>query len=335
MLEAHYDALSLVLPVLRARLAWAKALSTSCHTRGGRMREENSMDLGYVYAVITLLIWSSFVVISRYGSRGILNPFDIAALRIGTAALVLSPWWFPRLMNPAKRQLTAYQTVTVALLAGIGYPLVAYTGFKFAPANHGAVLISGMLPFFTSVLAIFWLHERPNHVRMAGLALIMLGVGTLLVHSMASSTVGKHVILGDALLLGASILWSMFTVLLKYWKVRAFDVTLGVSAASALIYLPIYLLFLPKNITHAPWQDIALQAIFQGIVVVCIAMWTYARAAELLGTVRVVIMMSAVPVVGALLAIPMLGEQMSSGLALGVSITFLGTFMGAMAKPGR
>lgn len=297
------------------------------------MREEKSVDAGYVYAVITLLIWSSFVVVSRYGSKGTLNPFDIAALRIGTAALVLCPWWIPRLLHPERRQLTPAQSLTFALLAGIGYPLVAYAGFIFAPASHGAVLISGMLPFFTSVLAVFLLRERPSHVRLAGLVLIMAGVGTLLANSMAAGGSGRSVILGDVILLGASVLWSLFTVLLKYWKVRAFDVTLGVSAVSAIIYLPIYLLLLPKHILATPLRDIALQSVFQGMIVVCVAMWTYARAAELLGTVRVVIMMSAVPVVGALLAIPLLGEQLSGGTALGVGVTFLGALLGAMARP--
>ncbi len=297
------------------------------------MQEQKSIDAGYFYAVITLLIWSSFVVVSRYGSKGILTPFDIAALRIGSAALALSPWWLPRLFRPEQRRLSIVQSVTLALLAGIAYPLVAYTGFVFAPASHGAVLISGMLPFFTSVLAIFMLRERRSHVRLAGLALIMVGVATLLAHSMALAGSGRNVLLGDALLLLASMLWSLFTVLLKHWKVRAFDVTLGVVAVSAILYLPVYLLFLPQHLSRAPLHDIALQAVFQGLVVVCIAMWTYARAAELLGTVKVVIMMSAVPVVGALLAVPLLGEQLSGGTAVGVGITFLGAFIGAMARP--
>lgn len=297
------------------------------------MSETKPVEAGYVYAVVTLLIWSSFVVVSRYGSKGVLTPFDIAALRIGTAALALSPWWVPRAIDAGRRQLPLKQSMTFALLAGIGYPLVAYTGFIFAPASHGAVLISGMLPFFTSIAAFLLLGERPGHVRVAGLLLIMTGVGTLLWTSMASHGLGKKVLLGDAILLSASVIWSLFTVLLKYWKVRAFDVTLGVSAMSALLYLPIYLLFLPKNIMAAPLKDILLQAFFQGILVVCVAMWTYAKAAELLGTVRVVIMMSAVPVVGALLAIPVLGESLSAGTAMGVTITFLGALIGAMARP--
>ncbi len=289
--------------------------------------------MGYVYAAITLLIWSGFVIVSRFGSKGILNPFDIAALRIGTAALVLSPWWVPRLLKPRLRQLSWYQSLLFALIAGIIYPLLAYTGFIYAPASHGAVLISGMLPFFTSVLAIFLLKEIPNPVRSVGLALIVSGVITLFIANEHNSSKDTSMyIIGDAILLVASLVWATFTVLLKYWQVRAFDVTLGVVAVSALIYLPIYALFLPKNIGAAPIGQIALQAFFQGFLVVCCAMWTYAKATELLGPVKVVIMMSGVPVVGTLLAVPFLGETLTAGTALGAAITFLGALIGAMAR---
>lgn len=294
---------------------------------------------GYLYAVITLLIWSGFVVVSRQGSNGVLNPFDIAALRIATAALVLSPWWIPRLFNPALRKLKVYQSLTFALIAGILYPVTAYTGFVYAPASHGAVLISGMLPFFTAFLAFFMLGERPNMMRSVGLILILSGVCTLFganlmgASPMAVSTDAGKVLRGDIILLTASLLWSLFTVLLKRWQVRAFDVTLGVSAVSALIYLPIYLLFLPKHIAIAPIEQVGLQAFFQGFLVVCCAMWTYAKAAEILGAVKVVILMSAVPVVGTLLAVPVLGEVLTPAILVGAGITFLGALIGAAAKP--
>ncbi|WP_022955951.1 DMT family transporter [Perlucidibaca piscinae] len=290
-------------------------------------------DTGFLYAAVTLLIWSSFVVVSRLGAESTLTAFDISALRIATAALVLSPWWLPRLLRPALRQLRWYQSLSFAMLAGIFYPLLAYLGFESAPASHGAVLISGMLPFFTSVLAFFLLGERPGRTRVLGLVLILSGVLTLLFSQHAPAASSASTLSGDLCLLGASAVWSLFTVLLKVWRVRAFDVTLGVSAFSALIYLPVFLLFLPSQLAQASYAEIGLQAFFQGFVVVCVAMWTYARAVELLGSVRVVIMMSGVPVVGVLLAIPVLGEALSAGSALGTVLVFLGALLGAMNKP--
>lgn len=287
--------------------------------------------LGYLYATLTLLIWSGFLIVSRLGGKSPLNPFDITALRLTGAALALAPWWIPRVLKPELRRLPVIKAGVFALLAGILYPLIAYTGLRFAPASHGAVLISGMLPFFTTILALFLLNEKPNKVRVAGLALILTGVLTLLL----AGQQGQHeaaILQGDILLLMGSLVWALFTVLLKRWQASAFEVTLGVSAMAALSYLPLYLLFLPKQIMLATWSQIALQVIFQGVIVVCVAMWTYAKAVEILGASRVVIMMSGVPVVGALLGVSFLGESLTSGVALGVAITFLGALVGAMVR---
>lgn len=299
------------------------------------MKAPISADAGYLYAAITLLIWSGFVVVSRLGSTGTLTPYDIDALRIGTSALVLAPWWLPRLLKSGLRQLRWYQSLTLAMLAGITYPLASYTGFQISPASHGAVLISGMLPFFTSIFAGLLLGERPNRIRLLSLALILTGVMILLFTSIATLPAGQSTLKGDLFLLAASCLWSLFTVLLKLWQVKAFDVTLGVAAVSSLIYLPVFALFLPSNLSIASWQEIALQSFYQGFVVVCVAMWTYAKAVELLGSMRVVIMMSGVPVVGALLAVPILGEALTPGSALGAAIVFLGALLGAMARPAK
>lgn len=289
-------------------------------------------EVGYLFAGLTLLIWAGFVVVSRIGGQSALNVFDIAALRIATAAMVLSPWWVPRLLRPRLRQLRWYQSLLFALLAGIGYPLVAFTGMVFAPASHGAVLISGMLPFFTTTLAFMLIGERPSPGRMAGLGLILLGVGTLFFGSVQTTGPDGRMLLGDLILLIAGLIWSLFTVLLKRWQVRAFDVTLGVVAVSALIYLPIYALLLPKNIAHASIGQSLLQAFYQGFVVVCVALWSYAKAAEMLGAVRTVIILSGVPVVGVLLSVAVLGEQLTAGSALGAAIAFLGALIGAVAR---
>lgn len=290
-------------------------------------------EAGYLFAVITLLIWSSFVIVSRMGGKSDLTPYDITALRIGTAAAVLSPWWLPRLLRPSLRRLALHQSLLFAALAGICYPLLAYGGFQHAPASHGAVLISGMLPLFTSLFAYFMLGERPTLARVLSMLLIVGGVATLFSANLSQIGPAETSLLGDLMFVGASIFWALFTVLLKRWQVRAFDVTLGVVALSALIYLPVYVLFLPKHIDIAPSGDIFLQAFFQGFVVVCCAMWTYAKAAELLGPVRVAVMMSAVPVLGTLLALPFLSETLTAGTALGAAITFIGAMLGALSRP--
>lgn len=291
-----------------------------------------STETGYLLAAVTILIWAGFVVVSRLGGRSSLTPFDIAALRIGTAALVLSPWWLPRLLNPALRQLRWYQSVTFALLAGVGYPLFAYSGFTMAPASHGAVLISGLMPFFTTIFAFLLLAERPSAARLLGLGLIAAGVVALFAANFGRGVDAASVLRGDLLFVVASALWALFGTLLKLWKVRAFNVTLGVVAFSALLYLPVYTLLLPKQLDQAPFADIALQSLFQGVIVVCVAMWTYAKAAELIGPSQLAVLTSLVPATATLMAIPVLGETLSGGAAIGVALTSIGALMGALAR---
>ncbi|TDU28383.1 EamA-like transporter family protein [Panacagrimonas perspica] len=293
------------------------------------------LETGYLLAAVTILIWAGFVVVSRIAGKSTLTPFDVAALRIGTAALVLSPWWVPRLLNPALRQLRWYQSALFAALAGVAYPLVCYEGFVHAPASHGAVLISGTMPFFTTIFAFVLLGERAARVRLLGLSLIAAGVAAMFAANFtgaASAASSGSVLFGDLMFVCASALWSLFGTLLKFWKVRAFTVTLGVVAFSAMFYLPIYALALPKNLLQTPMEQVVLQAVFQGVIVVCVAMWTYAKAAELIGPSKLAVLTSLVPATATLMAIPILGESLSAAAAIGVALTSIGALMGAMAR---
>lgn len=293
---------------------------------------QRRLESGYALAAVTILIWAGFVVVSRHGGKGVLTPFDITALRVGTAALVLAPWWLPRLLNPALRQLRWHQSLTFAGLAGLAYPLLAYTGFTMAPASHGAVLISGLMPFFTTCFAYLLLAERPSTSRLMGLGLIAAGVSALFIANASGVDGSASTLPGDLLFVGASAVWALFGTLLKRWQVRAFNVTLGVVAFSAIGYLPVYALLLPSRLSEAPITEIALQALFQGVIVVCIAMWTYAKAAELIGPSRLAVLTSLVPATATLMAVPLLGEALGAGAAIGVALTSIGALMGALAR---
>lgn len=284
-------------------------------------------SLGYLYALLTLLIWSSFVVMSKWSGQQGLHPFDVTALRVSAAALCLLPWWLPRLLHPQRRRLPLYQTLTLAALAGVGYPLMAYTGLLYAPASHGAILIAGLLPLSTTVLSCWLLHEWFSAGKLAGLLLMVCGAILLL--GQASSSEHQLRIVGDAILIGAGMIWATFTVLIRYWKATAFDVTLAVVAAAALFYLPIYVLFLPKH-----WQSVTLdhllyQALFQGVLVVCVAMWTYSKATEILGATQTVMLLSTVPVVGSAMSVLWLGEPLTTVLIMGALLTTTGALIGA------
>ncbi len=146
--------------------------------------------IGTSAAVITVLIWTSFILIARASADpargGLLTPLDIAYCRIVGAALILLPWGAYLVRQDRARGLTGTSwlglsplsrrvTVSVGFFGGLLYAMLAYNGFVYAPALHASVLMPGSLPLWTALLAAWLLRDHITPGRAVGLALIVLG----------------------------------------------------------------------------------------------------------------------------------------------------------------
>ena len=134
---------------------------------------QRGLSGGYAAALGTVAIWTGFILLSRLGGKSALTGYDVLALRLGTASLLLLP--FLRGM-PAGVWRDARLWLLTAL-GGLVYGVLVYTAFKFAPAAHGAILLPGMQPFL--VMAVAWVltGARPRAQQLWGLVAIGLGVG--------------------------------------------------------------------------------------------------------------------------------------------------------------
>jgi len=284
--------------------------------------QESPPKSGYFFVAGAVLIWSGFVLVSRMGGTSVLNAFDITALRFSGATLILLPvWWF------WKRVPLFNKTVlSLALTGGIGYSTTVYFAFKHAPAAHGAVLISGLLPFFVPLMAFVLLKEPLRRILRLALPIIALGMICLGVDIFSRS---ENTLPGDVLLIMSSLIWALYTILAKRSGLGAWETAIGSALLAALMYLPIYLLFLPKAIMLAPAKDIALQGIYQGVVVAVIAMLFYMAAMTRLGPARTGACMALVPAIAGISASLILGEALSTWLISGLLLTSTGAWLGA------
>jgi len=283
---------------------------------------------GYLYAGLTVAIWTGFVLVSRMAGKGTLNAFDVAALRFGIAGLLLAPLLAVRGLGTLR---APKRFAACVLTGGIGYALLVYSGFYFAPAAHGSILLSGMMPFLTAILAWMFLDERPGPQKRLALVVIGGGVACMAVQTFQHG-LGGGTWIGDLLFVSASTTWCVFTVLVRRWQIAPWDAATGVSVGSALVYIPVYLLLLPKHIGQAGWQEIALQGGYQGVLVVIVAMLLFTRAVGELGPTRVAAIMATVPALSALLAVPVLGEPLSGLLLTGIALVTVGALIGALTR---
>lgn len=280
---------------------------------------------GYIHAGLAVLIWSGFILVSRTGGISPLTPYDITALRFGTAALLLIPVC---ILKPA---LLAFNSrmLLLAGTGGIGYALLVYTGFEYAPASHGAILLPGLLPFEIAFLAWLFTGERLSRALAFGLVFILAGVFCL---ARDTGMSGTTILKGDVLFFLASICWSVYTVLIKRWSIPVWQATINTALIAALIYLPVYGLFLPKAMASATWTIISMQAIYQGIFAVIIAMFFYLSAVSIIGPTRTGAMMALIPAISGFAAIPILNETVSILLATGLVLVCIGAWLGSKSQ---
>ena len=78
----------------------------------------------------------------------------------------------------------------------------------------------------------------------------------------------------------------MYTVLLRRWSYKPMDATIAVTLLAAIIYMPVYAAFLPKNIMETSWQECVGYGLFQGVLVAIIQMIFYTNAVHYLGASR-------------------------------------------------
>ena len=286
------------------------------------MQDRSLLLRGYLAAAATLVMWTGFSLFSRYAGKSVLTPYDVFALRLSVAALVLLPF-APRFLGQG-----AWRDQRLWLLASLGsllYCLVVYTGFRYAPAAHGAILLSGMQPFLISAIVLAVDGIRPNRMRSLGLIGIATGIACAAVPYF--NVWSPEVVFGDLLIFSGSVLWAIYSVLAKRWGYSPWTLTSAVALIPAVLYLPIYALFLPKALAEAPLALIVTQGLYQGIVATILAMLAYLKAISILGTERAAVFLALVPITTGLAAVPLLGETLTGWLLSGLVFVSLGSFI--------
>ncbi|HRP24126.1 DMT family transporter [Thauera sp.] len=279
---------------------------------------------GLLAALAVVLFWSGFNIVSRFGATATFTPFDIAALRYGVSGAIALPLFLrfvPRQDWP--------RHMVLALVGGLGYGLLVYCGFAFAPSAHAGVFVNGGIPFWTIV--IMAVMTGFQIARPTVIALLLSTCGLLLIgfeSLFATAREGEWI--GDLLFLSAALCWAIFGLLMRRWQIKPQLGILGIATFSALAYLPVYLLWLPARLADASWGAIALQAGYQGIVAALLAAGFYSYAVQKVGASEASMMLALVPAFTAIGGFLILGEVIGLTTIVGIVVVSIGALLGAL-----
>jgi len=285
-----------------------------------------SFVVGVACGLVVPFIWGGWIVASRFGVLNALTPFDVAALRVGVAAIIV----FPLFAMRGFAGLPLWKGAVVSFGVGAPFALTSFGGMSLAPVIHAGVLTNGSMPIFAAILGYLWLREHPSRPQLLGLLLIVAGAGMLGGDSFSIDAPAQQW-LGDMLLIGAGLCFAIYMTVLRRWNVTFVQAVIAIPIISSAVYIPIWVLFLPSGLLNfaafPPWQEVALQAVYQGVVASFIVVMLITRATQSIRATTMAVFLAGAPALAVLLGVALLDEVPSAIAWAGLVVTTIGMIL--------
>ncbi|WP_411035177.1 DMT family transporter [Shinella sp. BYT-45] len=265
--------------------------------------KSNPLIAGYAGAVVTVLIWAAWVLATRHTAATPLGTIDIGLIRYGVPAILLAPIWLKTGLLP--KGVPSRLVAVMVAGAGALFFQVTAAALHTTPAAPGGILLGGSMPLATALIGIALFGERPDRMRLAGLAAIVAGVVILLAASLQKSGMTMT---GFLLLPLGAVLWAGFTHAFRRSGLSALEGAALIAAWSFLIHLLLAAIF-GTHLAEASLPDLALQITSQGILSGLIATFAYGTAIRTLGGSQAAAFTAITPVLATLGGAVFLGER--------------------------
>ena len=260
---------------------------------------------------------------SRVGVLGGMTAMDLTLIRFGVAAIIL----FPVLLRAGVLSLAGIgwpRGLVLLLTGGPLYILPQSAGYMFAPLAHGGVIAPAMVAVFSTSMAAIFLRERLSVAHTMGASLVIAGIALIAWHGLIAEP-GSKTWIGDLLFIGASLLWGMFTVLMRAWRLNALRAIAVISVLSTLVMIPLYTALSGwSHLMSLSAGQVGVQVLLQGVFQGAIGIVAYGHAIRVLGVSKAVLFPASVPAVSILVGIPVLGEIPTTMQLAGVALVTAG-----------
>jgi drug/metabolite transporter (DMT)-like permease len=144
---------------------------------------------------------------------------------------------------------------------------------------------------------------------------------------------GAPSVRGLAALVAAAAMWAAYTLLFRRSTLTPVQSAALICIWSALLFLPTYVLLGLSRLRFASAGEIALQAIYQGVLMSGVAIVSFNRSVALLGRAAATAIIALIPVVASLAGIPALRETPSVAEWVAIAAVVSGVLL--VARPAH
>lgn len=276
--------------------------------------------LGLAAGLLAAAIWGGGSVVSRHLVTHQMMPVDLAILRYaGCVPVALGMWFLFRDRVTLKVSWT--QLAVLLLLAGPPYHCLVITGYAYATAGAGAVLISGIMPAFGLAVPFLLDGEKPQPAAIAGTLAAMAGIWLF------SADLGGGLAFEPLALaiFGAGALgWALLTYVVRKWGLDPLRLT-NTLAIWSVPLLPAFIYFRdPERALPAVDLDMLLQVGYHGVLVAYVATLCFYIAVKRCSAPLAAALQGLAPGLAAVAGVVLLGESLSPMRAAGIIAVVVG-----------
>lgn len=286
---------------------------------------------GAIYGLAAAAIWGGMYVVSDL-VLPVIPPFTLLTIRLIMAVLVLGAILYIR-----RDQVTLPNRRDALMIVGIGvigFGLsvgAQFVGTDQSTAVNGT-LVTSASPAFILMFAALILRERLTVQRIAAVALATVGV--IVIIDPANADFSSATFAGDLALAFAALTWGLYSVLVRRVSDR-YD-TLVVStyaiAGGLLLTVPAAALELPTRPIGEITPAVIAGILYLGVISTAFAMWAWNRAFALVAAGTASLFFFAQPLVGALLSVVFLNQQMTANLWVGSALILGGVLLALLRR---
>ncbi len=281
------------------------------------------MKKTYLYAAISILLWSSLATVSKLllGSLNSYQMLCISALFAAVALFIIS------LVTKRLEMLKAYRLKDYVTMVLIGLPgtflyyVFLYLGTDLMPASQ-AFIINYLWPIMSVVFACILLKEKLTARKIIAIAMSFLGVITVAGGELANFS--STTLFGMLFCVGAAVSYGAFTALNQKWSYDKYLSMMVSFTATFLLGLAITLAMGDGfNVNVLQLAGLA----WNGIAVMAIATVTWALALDSGKTAKISNLAYITPFLSLVWTYFVLKEIPSPWSVLGLVIIVLGIFI--------
>lgn len=285
---------------------------------------------GWAMLALTTLLFGATWPLVRVGVA-LMPPVWFACIRIIGASFLLFVFLalIGRFRMPSRQDVPAILSVGICMMGA--FVVLSHIGMQWVEAGRAALLVY-TVPLWVTPVAVIVLRERLSRARIMGL-LIGLGGLAILFNPLGFDWADQNVILGNGILIFASMLWAISIIQMRMHVYRLDTLQLAPWQLLVSAIITLVAAMALESDRSIDWLDVdVITVLIAGTLLLAVSLSIGTSAVRHLPAITASVGFLGIPVVSMIMGAVLLGEAIGVTLIAGLAVVLVGVAIVSVAQ---